>query len=168
VEKGSDLELSRSHDAAEPLPPNAETSGQNAICNGRGKTMSINTFMKIAGAVAILFGIGWLVFPRFMAATYGVVVLGDEILVTRFLGLTSIGWGLVGVLVSQSTDWTALRGAAVGSAVGNILGVVVSAWYTIHGNLNPMGWSAVILYAIFFLGFAYYALGGEVQVARRA
>jgi hypothetical protein len=130
--------------------------------------MSINTFIKIAGAVAILFGIGWLVVPRFMGATYGVVVLGDVILVTRFLGLTSIGWGLVGVLVSQSTDWTALRGVVVGSAVGNILGVIVSAWYTINGVLNAAGWSAVILYGIFFLGFAYYAMSGQTVVARRA
>ena len=130
--------------------------------------MSINTFIKIAGAVAILFGIGWLVVPRFMAATYGVVVLGDVILVTRFLGLTSIGWGLVGVLVSQSTDWTALRGVVVGGAVGNILGVIVSAWYTINGVLNAAGWSAVILYGIFFLGFAYYAMSGQTVVARRA
>ena len=53
--------------------------------------MSINTFMKIAGAVAILFGISWLVFPRFMADTYGVKTIGNAILVTRFLGLTSIG-----------------------------------------------------------------------------
>jgi hypothetical protein len=130
--------------------------------------MSINTFMKIAGAVAILFGIAWLVIPRFMADTYGVKTMGDAILVTRFLGLTSIGWGLVGVLVSQSTDWTALRGAVVGSAVGNLLGVVVSAWYTIQGALNTAGWSAVILYGIFFLGFAYYATSGQTLVARRA
>jgi hypothetical protein len=59
-------------------------NGQNAICNGRGKTMSINTFMKIAGAVAILFGICWLVVPRFMAHAYGVPTIGGEILVTRF------------------------------------------------------------------------------------
>jgi hypothetical protein len=130
--------------------------------------MSINTFLKIGGAVAILFGIGWLVFPRFMADTYGVKTIGDAILLTRFLGLTSIGWGLVAVLVSQSTDWTALRGAVVGSAVGNILGVVVSVWYTMHGALNAAGWSAVILYGIFFLGFAYYAMSGETLVARRA
>ena len=130
--------------------------------------MSINTFIKIAGAVAILFGIGWLVVPRFMAATYGVVVLGDVILVTRFLGLTSISWGLVGVLVSQSTDWIALRGVVVGGAVGNILGVIVSAWYTINGVLNAAGWSAVILYGIFFLGFAYYAMSGQTLIARRA
>jgi hypothetical protein len=128
--------------------------------------MSINTFMKIAGAVAIIFGIGWLVFPRFMLATYGVLTTGDAILVTRFLGLTSIAWGLVGVLVSQSTDWTALRGAVVGSAVGNILGVIVSAYYTIHGVLNAAGWSAVILYGIFFLGFAYYAMSGQTLANR--
>ena len=42
--------------------------------------MSINTFMKIAGAVAILFGIAWLVIPRFMADTYGVKTIGDAIL----------------------------------------------------------------------------------------
>jgi hypothetical protein len=130
--------------------------------------MSTNTFLKIGGAVAILFGIGWLVFPRFMADTYGVKTIGDAILVTRFLGLTSIGLGLVGILVSQSTEWTALRGAAVGNAVGSILGVVVSVWYTMHGALNSAGWSAVILYGIFFLGFAYYAMSGETLVARRA
>jgi hypothetical protein len=130
--------------------------------------MSINTFMKIAGSVAILFGIGWLVFPRLMADTYGVKTIGDAILAIRFLGLTSIGWGLVGVLVSQSNDWTALRGAVVGSAIANLLGVVVSVWYTIHGALNAAGWSAVILYGIFFLGFAYYAMGGQTLVERRA
>jgi hypothetical protein len=130
--------------------------------------MTINTFMKIGGAVAILFGIAWLVAPRVMADTYGVKTIGDAILLIRFLGLTSIAWGLVGVFVSASTDWTALRGAAVGSAVGNILGVVVSAYYAIHGALNAAGWSAVIIYGIFFLGFAYYAMTGQTLVERRA
>jgi hypothetical protein len=130
--------------------------------------MSINTFLKIGGAVAILFGIAWLVAPRFMADIYGVKTIGDAILAIRFFGLTSIGWGLVAVLVSQSTDWTALRGAVVGSAVGTILGVIVSAYYTINGALNAAGWSAVILYGIFFLGFAYYAMNGQTLVERRA
>jgi hypothetical protein len=94
-----------------------------------------------------------------------VLTTGDAIPIIRFLGLTSIGWGRV--LVSESADWTALRGAAVGSAVCNILGVVVSDWYTIHGDLNTAGWSAVILYGIFFLGFAY-AMSGQTLVERRA
>jgi hypothetical protein len=98
--------------------------------------MSINTFMKITGAVAILFGIGFLLAPGFMAATYGVAGNDATNVVTRFLGLTSIGWGLVGWLVSESSDWTALRGAVIGIAVGDILGVIVSAWYTVNGALN--------------------------------
>jgi hypothetical protein len=123
--------------------------------------MSINIFMKITGAVAILFGIGFLLAPAFMAATYGVAVNDATIVVTRFLGLTSIGWGLVGWLVSESSDWTALRGAVIGIAVGDILGVIVSAWYTVNGALNAMGWSAALLYGVFFLGSVYYVTTGQ-------
>jgi uncharacterized membrane protein YfcA len=130
--------------------------------------MTINVFMKISGAIAVLFGIGWLFFPDFMAATYGVQPNDVARMVTRFLGLTSIAWGLVGWLVSESSDWTALRGAAIGTAVGSLLGVIVSVWYTTNGFFNGMGWSAVLLYAIFFLGFAYYVATGQQAVARRA
>ena len=67
----------------------------------------------------------------------------------------------------KSSDWTALPGAVIGSALGNLLGVIISTWYTVHGAFNAMGWSAVLLYALFFLGFAYYATIGQA-VTRRA
>ena len=122
--------------------------------------MSINTFMKIGGALAMLFRIGWLLAPEFMAKTYGIVPNAAAVLPTRFLGLTSIGWGLVGWLASHSSDWTALRGAFIGNAAGLILGVLVSVWYTVNGPLNAMGWSAVVIYGVFFLGSVYYPTTG--------
>jgi hypothetical protein len=56
--------------------------------------MNINVFIKITSAVAILFGIGWLLAPEFMEATYGLKPNDVAILTTRFLGLTHIGWGM--------------------------------------------------------------------------
>ena len=126
--------------------------------------MSINVFMKVTGAVAILFGIGFLLAPGFMATTYGLHANEVSILVTRFLGLTSIGWGMVGWLVSESSDWTALRGAVLGSALGQLIGLIVSVWYTVNGAFNAVGWSAVVIYGLFFLGALYYVQAGQSTV----
>jgi hypothetical protein len=102
--------------------------------------------------------------PEFMATTYGLRADDVSILVTRFLGLTSIGWGMVGWLVSQSSDWTALRGSVLGSALGQLIGVIVSVWYTINGPFNAVGWSAAIIYGLFFLGAVYYVQSGQSTV----
>jgi hypothetical protein len=123
--------------------------------------MSINVFIRITSAVAIVFGIGWLLAPEFMEATYGLQPNEVSVLTTRFLGLTHIGWGLAGWQVSESSDWTALRGLVVGNAAAQLIGVIVSVWYTVNGPFNAMGWSAVVIYGVFFLGAIYFVQSGQ-------
>ena len=126
--------------------------------------MSINIFIKITSAVAIVFGIGWLLAPEFMEATYGLQPNDVSVLTTRFLGLTHIGWGLAGWLVSESSDWAALRGLVLGNAVAQLIGVIVSVYYTVNGAFNAMGWSAVIIYGVFLAGAVYFVQSGQVTV----
>jgi hypothetical protein len=128
--------------------------------------MSVNMFIKITAVFAIVFGIGWLLAPDFMAATYGVAANDVARMVTRFLGVTSIGWGAVGWFVSDSSDRTALRGVLTGLAIGDVLGLIISVYYTVNGVLNSMGWSAVAIYGVFFLGSIYFLSAG--QAVRRA
>jgi hypothetical protein len=126
--------------------------------------MSINVFIKITSAAAILFGLGWLLAPEFMAVTYGLQPNEVSILTTRFLGLTHIGWGMASWLVSESSDWTALRGLVLGNALGQLIGVIVSVWYTVKRPFNAMGWSAVVIYGVFVLGAVYYVQSGRAAV----
>ena len=126
--------------------------------------MSINVFIKITSAVAVIFGVGWLLVPEFMEVTYGLQPNDVSVLTTRFLGLTHIGWGLAGWLVSESADWTALRGLVLGNAVAQLIGVIVSVYYTVTGAFNAMGWSAVIIYGVFLLGAVYFVQSGQATV----
>src|SRR3954451_9865629 len=51
----------------------------------------------------------------------------------------------------------------IGYAVGNVVGVLVSIWGTLSGIMNPMGWSAVLIYGVLLAGDLYYLRLGPGQ-----
>ena len=64
-------------------------------------------------------------------------------------------FGLILWFLRDSREWTALRGLLIGASVGNIAGLVVSAWATINGVMNGAGWLFVVTYGVLLLGYAY-------------
>ena len=82
----------------------------------------------------------------------------------RFFGVTLIGWGIVNWLVSDSTEWIALRGLLVAAVIADAVGVVVSVAGTVAGTKNQMGWSAVLIYAVFGVGSLYFLVSGRQTV----
>ena len=46
---------------------------------------------------------------------------------------------------------------------GLILGTLVSVWYTVNGPFNAMGWSAVVIYGVFFYGCVSSVTTGRVS-----
>lgn len=118
-------------------------------------------FLKVTAVVATVYGIVGVLLPNFLLTNYGVSSDAAVILMTRFFGATLIAWGLVVWLVSDSTDWVALRGVLVAAVVADSIGLIVSLIGTIAGTMNAMGWSAVLIYAVFGLGALYFLVYGR-------
>src|ERR1700728_996029 len=106
----------------------------------------MTVFLKFSAGVAGIYGIVGVLLPSFLLTNYGVSTDASVILMTRFFGATLIAWGLVVWLVSDSTDWVALRGVLVAAVVADAIGIVVSVAGTVAGTMNAMGWSAVAIY----------------------
>jgi hypothetical protein len=73
----------------------------------------------------------------------------------RLFGAALLTFGLILFLLRDSREWTALRGLLIGASVGNIAGIIVSAWATVAGVMNGAGWLFVATYGVLLLGYAY-------------
>jgi hypothetical protein len=128
--------------------------------------MKIGVFLAIAAAIAIIYGIAFIVAPDYVLVTYGMTADAALNLMARYFGLTLIGLGLVTWLVRETSDGKALRGLLSGLAVQAILGLLVSIWATVSGIMNAMGWSAVLIYAILLAGYLYYLFADRTVAGR--
>ncbi len=118
--------------------------------------MNIGVFLAIAAAIAIIYGVAFIIVPDFVLVTYGMTTSAALNLMARYFGLTLLGIGLVTWLVRETSDGKALRGLLSGLAIQAVVGLVVSIWGTVSGTMNGMGWSAVLIYAVLLAGYLYY------------
>ena len=123
--------------------------------------MNLKMFLMIAAAIAAFYGIAFLLIPNFVMTFYSITTSAPAILMSRFFGVALLSLGLVTWFLTVTSDWTALRGLLLGSSIGNATGVLVSAWGTVTGIMNAMGWSVVLIYLVLFAGCVYYLSAGR-------
>ena len=117
--------------------------------------MKLRTFLMIVAVVALLYGLGLLLLPAFMATTYGFGTSASEILLARFFGVAMLTLGLINWLAKDLTG-ASIKPVILGSLIGDLVGVIVALMGTLSGVMSAVGWSAVVIYLLFVLGFAYY------------
>jgi hypothetical protein len=117
--------------------------------------MKLRTFLMIVGVVALLYGLGLLLLPAFMATTYGFGTSASEILLARFFGVAMLTLGLINWLAKDLTGASA-KPVILGSLIGDLVGAIVALMGTLSGVMSAVGWSAFVIYLLFVLGFAYF------------
>jgi hypothetical protein len=117
--------------------------------------MKLRSMLIIAAIVALLYALGLLLVPGFMATTYGMGTSASEILLARFFGTTLLIVGLITWLAKDQSS-SSLRPIVTASLTGDAVGFIVSLMGTLSGATNAMGWSAVVIYLLLALGFAYF------------
>jgi hypothetical protein len=115
----------------------------------------LKQFLAIAGIITLINGVSYTLVPGALLPNYAVAVTPGVELGFRLFGAALLTFGLILWLQRDSREWTALRGLLIGASVGNIAGLIVSAWATVKGVMNGAGWLFVFTYAILLLGYLY-------------
>jgi hypothetical protein len=117
--------------------------------------MKLRTLFTIAAVVALIYAVGLLLVPATMNATYGLGVSSSEKLLARFFGVDLLALGLI-LWFGRDLNGVSARPIITGSLIGNVVGVAVSLVGTIRGTMSGFGWTAVLIYLVLALGFAYF------------
>jgi hypothetical protein len=126
--------------------------------------MKLSTYLSVGGMIAILFGAEFLLAPAFALPQYGMPTEPHHLLQARYFGATLLTWGLITWLMREVRDDPALRALLQASAVGHVLGILISVWAVVAGLQSAMAWLSVLIYGLLLIGALYYL----ASPARRA
>jgi hypothetical protein len=119
------------------------------------ENLKLKRFLVIAAIVTLINGISYTLVPGALLPNYAIQPSPGAELGFRLFGAALLTFGLILWFLRDSREWTALRGLLIGASVGNIAGLIVSAWATVAGVMNGAGWLFVVTYGVLLLGYAY-------------
>jgi len=126
--------------------------------------MRPNTLFLIAGALALAFGLGFLLLPAAVLPVYAVQPDAPTVLMSRFFGVALVQLGLVLILSREVRDAVAVRALALAGVLGSICGVLVALIGVMSGVTNALGWSTVGIYTLLLVGY-FGCLRGQQSLA---
>jgi hypothetical protein len=118
--------------------------------------MNLSLFLSISAILGLAHGLGFALAPEAMGNIYGTHTDAAGHLLGRFFGVTLLEVGLITWLMRHK-DEVVLHPLLVGSFWGILCGLGVSLYGMSVSLFNAMGWSAVAIYALLAVGYAYYA-----------
>ena len=124
--------------------------------------MKLRTFFTIAAVVALFYGVVLILVPGTTNAMYGLGTSASENLLARFFGITLLNVGLLTWLARDFSGFDA-RPLVLSGLVADAVGFVVALLATLGGVMGPLGWSAVVIYLLLGLGFAYFQFMAPAQ-----
>jgi hypothetical protein len=121
--------------------------------------MRLRSLLLLAGVIALVFGLGFLLVPRALLPLYGVAVDPGIVLMSRFFGAALVQLGMVLYLIRDVSDIRTQRGVVIGSFLGSVAGLVVALTGQFWGVVNQLGWSTVAIYGLLTLGYGSFMFG---------
>jgi len=118
--------------------------------------MKLSTFMAIAAVVAGLFGLGFVFVPEQLMSFYGRTPDAGAIYMAQLFGSALVGIATILWLCKNAEASPMLQAILLGLFVTEGIGFVVALKNQLGGVVNALGWSTVIIYLLFALGFGYF------------
>ena len=128
--------------------------------------MNLNNLFMVNIGVAGLFGLGFVFAPEAMLTPYGMAAetISASVIMSRLLGASNIGYAILFWFMmnapASDTKIEVAKAVSLGFGVSCLVSIVVQ----MSGEIGPLGWSTVALYAIFSAGYGYFGFvkGAEV------
>ena len=118
--------------------------------------MKLNTFMAIVAVVAGLFGLGFVFVPEQVMSFYGAAPDAGTNYMAQLFGAALLGFAIILWLCKDAEDSPVRQAILLGLFVAEGVGFVVALMTQLGGGINALGWSTVIIYLLFALGFGYF------------
>ena len=117
--------------------------------------MKYRNLLVVNAVVALLYGIGLVLLPSTVLSLYGVTPGPAVNLASQLFGVELLHVGLICWFARNVSDSPAQRAIILASLIGQVIGLVVAVMGTLSGVFNVVGWSAVAIYLVLSLGYAY-------------
>jgi len=118
--------------------------------------MTLKNLLIINAIIALVYGVGELLFPATMSSIYGVAYSPGVGLLSQYFGLTLIFMSLLTWFARNITDSETQRAIILALLISHTIGIIVSVMGTVSGLMSAVGWSAVVIYLFLALGYAYF------------
>ena len=118
--------------------------------------MKLSNLLVVNAIVALGYSISFLLVPATVLSLYGVTQGPGEILMGQFFGVALIAIGLLTWFARNVADSEAQRAIILALLISSIIGVIVAVLGTVSGVMNAVGWSAIGIYLLLALGYAYF------------
>lgn len=118
--------------------------------------MKLKTLFIINTIVAGLFGLGFLFVPNQVTAPYGVTLNEAGIGIIRLLGAAFIGFALIAWFARDAAASEARRAIVLSYFIAFVIDTLVSLQGQLTGTFNALGWSTVVISALFALSYGYF------------
>ena len=128
--------------------------------------MSFKNLMVIKAIVCLGFGILLLTIPDKLLSIFNTTLGDGGIFTAREYGSSLFGNLFLCWFARNAAESDARRAIILALFVYDLIAFVMTAITVISGVLNPLGWSIVVIYLFFTLGFGYFLVKPpEVNVA---
>ena len=128
--------------------------------------MAVKTFFTIIAVLALVHGVGFVLVPEQVMASYGMASSAATLLMARLFGAALVGLALIFWFARDGSS-ESVRAVFIATIVGNTAGLIVVAMGTIAGTLNAMGWVAALIYLFGAAGSGYFLMARPAQLASR-
>ena len=117
--------------------------------------MKFSNLLLVNAVVALVYGVGLVLLPSTLLSMYGVTPGPAVNLASQLFGVELLHVGLICWFARNVSDGPAQRALILASLIGQAFGLIVALMGTLSGVFNTVGWSAVAIYLLLGLGYAY-------------
>ena len=118
--------------------------------------MKIKSLFTIAAVVQTIFGLGFLLIPETLTSFYGNTLSQGGVVFARLFGAAILALAATLWFARDSAESEARRAIVIGGFVNSLIGFLVSLFSQVAGMVNALGWSTVLIFLFFAVGFGYF------------
>jgi uncharacterized membrane protein len=118
--------------------------------------MKLKTLMLINTVVAGVFGLGFVFVPGWVAANYGITADAAMRFMSQLFGANLVGIAVLCWLAQDAPESDARTAISWALFVINAVALVVTVVAQLGHVLNALGWSSVVIFLFFTVGWAFF------------